>query len=196
MYKNILIVGSSKCGKTSLANKISDKYNCNVISLDYLIQAFEETFPKEDNDNYKEFEVRFITNYLKQVFATKNFYEDKKTIIEGNVPYLDDILPTIDQKKLSIIGLTYNNVSLKQFIVDLKNNASRFDVIRYLSDDLVEEKALIYMKENSEISNTLEKNDINCYDVSENREEIFEQIVEDIDKLTSYGSTYKVKKIK
>ena len=134
MYKNMLIVGANKSGKTTLANLIGEKYDCNIINLDNIIQAFEETFPKDDSDNYAEFESNFLINYINKILDKKSFYSGRKVILEGNVPYLERIITNVDTEKLAIIGLTYNNIELDKFVRDIKDYATSLDVYRYYSE--------------------------------------------------------------
>lgn len=194
MYRNMLIVGPDKCGKTTLAAKISKKENCNVINLDVIISVFEDTFPKEDSDNYREFESTFITKYINEVTNTKNLIDGKKVVVEGNVPNLDAVIKGIDQDRLAIVGLTYDNIDIDKFAHDVKDLAPRTDMFKYLPDKLVKGKIIGFVEKNKEISQILEENDINCYDVSENRYDVFDEIIKDINELTSYSNSFKVKK--
>lgn len=46
--KNVLIVGPSRAGKTTLAKRLSDKFNYFVISLDKLVATFQAAYPHLD----------------------------------------------------------------------------------------------------------------------------------------------------
>ena len=194
MYKNMLIIGSDKSGKTTLANLINDKFDCNVVNLDNIINAFETTFPKEDSSNYDEFETNFIINYINQISDKKNFYSNKKVVLEGKILFIDKIIDKIDLTKISVIGLTYNDVELEKFASDIKEYASNIDMFRYYSNSILIKKATKFIEDNKMINSLLEQYDINSYDVSENRNQTFYEILSDIPKLTSINSTYKVKK--
>lgn len=196
MYKNLLIVGSNKSGKTTLADMISKKYDCNVINLDILIEAFEQTFPKEDNDNYIEFETQFIKNYINQILDKKNFYKGKKNVLEGKIPYLEQVIQGLDQSKIAIIGLTYNNISLEQFSIDIKEYASELDLYRHLPERLISKRAINFIEDNNKISEILDRYDICSYDISTNRYDNLKSILNDVEDLTSINSTFKVKKKK
>ena len=54
MYKNILIIGAARSGKTTLAKKIVKEKGYNLISIDDIVSGFE-AFPQlnirhDDND--------------------------------------------------------------------------------------------------------------------------------------------------
>ena len=46
--KNIIIVGPSRAGKTTLAKRLSEKCNYFVISLDKLVATFQAAYPQLD----------------------------------------------------------------------------------------------------------------------------------------------------
>lgn len=196
MYKNLLIVGSNKSGKTTLANMIAKKFDCNVINLDILIEAFEQTFPKEDNDNYVEFETKFIINYINQILDKKNFYKGKKNILEGKIPHLEQVIPELDNTKIAIIGLTYNDVNLEKFSFDIKEFADKLDIYNHLPEHLIKKRAKKFIEDNNEIGEILDNFDINSYDVSTDRYDNLKSILSDVEELTSINSSYKVKQKK
>ena len=193
MYKNVIIIGARKSGKSTLAKLIAEKEECNIVNLDDIVRAFEETFPKEDNDNYKEFEAKFINNYI-NILSEKSFYSsENNTIFEGNVPNLKELLQSYDEGKISIIGLTYNNIESKQFANDIKEYSSATDMYKYLPIDLIESDAKEFIEENKNINELLIKNGISSFDVSENRVEILDEIVNNINHLAGINSVIKVK---
>jgi len=44
--KNIIIIGRSRVGKSTLANMIADKYNYQIIRTDIIRNTFKEVFPE------------------------------------------------------------------------------------------------------------------------------------------------------
>jgi len=46
--KNIIIVGANRTGKTTLAERLSDKSNYFVISLDKIVATFGRAYPQLD----------------------------------------------------------------------------------------------------------------------------------------------------
>lgn len=196
MYRNLLIVGSDKCGKTTLASKIAKKENCNIVNLDLIVKVFETTFPKENDDNYDKVETEFITNYINEITNVKNLVDGKKVVLEGQIPNLEAVIKGIEQDRISIVGLTYDDINLKEFAHNIKEFASKVDTFHYLSEKIIEGKAEVFIEKSKIISKILDENDINYYDVSENRNEVLNQVVNDIDELTSYSRCFKVKKKK
>ena len=48
LLKNIIIVGPSRAGKTTLAKRINEELNYFVISLDKLVAVFGRAYPELD----------------------------------------------------------------------------------------------------------------------------------------------------
>lgn len=196
MYKNILIIGSSLSGKTTLAQKISEKYNYNIINLDNIIKSFKETISKIENVNYDELENIFLIDYIERLSSDQSFFNGEKFVIEGNINNLDKIINKLDKEKISVIGLVYDNLTEEQFFKDIKKHESSTDWTHYLPDNSLKGRLSNFITNNKKISNILFELDINVYDVSQIREEILNSALNDVSELTKYGSKFKVKKMK
>jgi adenylate kinase family enzyme len=46
MRKNILILGPSRAGKTTLTKKLNEALNYSIVCFDSIIYAFEQSFPQ------------------------------------------------------------------------------------------------------------------------------------------------------
>jgi uridine kinase len=89
MYKNILIIGAARTGKTTLSRRIDKEFGHSIINLDDIISSLKEAFPelgiKHDYDDMK-ISARFapfLINYLKELSEGPNFYNNAKYVIEG-----------------------------------------------------------------------------------------------------------------
>lgn len=154
MYKNILILGSNKSGKTTFARKISDTYGYSIINLDNIISTFEETFPKEENDDSYEMDIsNFIINYIKRLCSDKNFYGGKKYVIEGNIQNVEHILSNIDHDEILVLGLTYENISNNQLLSDIRENDEKTDWTYYLSNEILAITVIDFLQKDKMLCN-------------------------------------------
>ena len=194
MYKNILIIGSSLSGKSTLARQISEKYNYNIINLDNIIKSFKEIIPSDlDSD---ELETKFLINYIERLSSDQSFFNGKKFVIEGNLNNVDKIIEKLDPEKNCIIGLVYDNLTDEQFFKNIKEHESSTDWTHYYPDNSLKSRIKEFLDNNKKLSALISNYDINIYDVSKIREEIFNSILNDFNNLTKYGSNFKVKQIK
>lgn len=195
MYKNILIIGSSLSGKSTLAGQINNKYNYNIINLDNIIKSFRDAISKIENINSYELETEFLINYIERLSSDQGFFNGEKFVIEGNIINIDKIVEKLDKEKICVIGLVYDELTPEQFFKDIKEHESSTDWTHYYPDDSLKNKISNFINENKLISNVLEQIDVNVYDVSKNRDIILEDALKSIPEFTKYGSKYKVKKI-
>ena len=127
MFKNILIIGSSKAGKTTLAKMIAKKYRYSVISIDDIVTAME-AFPdmniswNGDHTKIAEKMAPFLAIYLKELSEGPKFYNNCKTVIEGSDINFELLMPKINKRKYHIIGLTYNKISKEELFQNIRKN--------------------------------------------------------------------------
>lgn len=191
MYKNLLILGPSRCGKSTLAKLICEQYDCNSVNLNNIQEIFEKTFP--NTEDYNKYLKQFMINYIEQLTDYKTFYSGRKTIIECNVPFIEDIINNVNQDNTAIIGITYDNIDIDYFAQKIKYSDNS-DYLQFLSPDGLKSRLQEFVEESKEMNNIFNKLDINTYDVSNNRDEVFKEVLDDVEELTKYGGAYKIKK--
>ncbi len=191
MYKNLLILGPSRCGKSTLAKLICEQYDCNSVNLNNIQEIFEKTFP--NTEDYNKYLKQFMINYIEQLTDYKTFYSGRKTVIECNVPFIEDIINNVNQDNTAIIGITYDNIDIDYFAQKIKYSDNS-DYLQFLSPDGLKSRLQEFVEESKEMNNIFNKLDINTYDVSNNRDEVFKEVLDDVEELTKYGGAYKIKK--
>ncbi len=196
MFKNILILGPRRSGKTTFAKVVSDKYGYNIISLDNIIETFNKIFPKSDNDdNYDEYIVNFINMYIDKLSCDNNFFNGRKYVIEGNVPNIEKIIENIDGSRTMICGLVYDKLDTQGLFDNMRKYDESYEWTRYLSDDSLLSMTKDFVKENKIISDKFDAYGVNKYDVSENRNETFDNIINELENYANYSSlVYTLKK--
>jgi len=189
MFKNILVIGPSRSGKTTLSRKLSKEFGYNIINLDHIICAFEEGFPQlgiRHDYNVPKVATRFapfLIRYLRELSEGPNFYNGKKFVIEGVSIDFDKVIKKIDQEKTFIIGLTYNNITQEKIFKNIKSNDTEDDWTYYCSDEELKNHIDYFCKSNQYFSKKFNEYNIKTYDVSENRDSTFEKITENLKNL-------------
>lgn len=195
MYKNILILGSNKTGKTTLSKMINEKYGCSIISLDNIIDSFDKTIVKKESD-YSTYKINFILKYLENLSGDSNFLSGKKYVIEGNISDIETLISKVNRSKIAIIGLTYDNLDSDKLFSDIRKNDTAFDWTNYLTDEKLKDEAELFIERNKRMSKQFDDESIKKYDVSENRDKVFEAIVSEVDELARIDiGNEKVKKM-
>lgn len=173
---NILIIGPSRSGKTSLAELISKELNYNIISLDTIIGSLEKynIGIKHDGNDLEvtnKFKL-FLKNYLNELSNNATYYRKNYFVVEGT--HIDFSLLPLD--KYIVIGLINNATSL-----ELYNNMKKYDTeddwTYYLNDDELKSDASYFVKRNEYLKNKFKEYNIKTFDVTNNRQEVFKEII-------------------
>ena len=175
--KNILICGSPRVGKTILAKKISKRLGYIYISLDNIFESIEELscwpYPKYHDASIISKELsNFVINYI------NHLDKDHSYVMEG--AYLD-ILDIYDKIDVNLIGLTYNNLS-KEDLFDRIKKYDKNEWINNFNDDVLMDKCDCFIKRNDYYNDCFKKIIINSYDLSNDFDNIMENIIDDLKK--------------
>jgi len=189
MYKNILIIGAARTGKTTLSRRINKEFGYSIINLDDIISSLKEAFPelgiKHDYDDIK-ISTRFapfLINYLKELSEGPNFYNNAKYVIEGVQIDFEKLMPVIDKNKYLIIGLTYNNIDSKTLYNNIKKNDTEDDWTYHVNDEYLKNMVDIFIERNKYYNSKFLEYNIKTYDVSEDRNITINKIIEDLKSL-------------
>ena len=199
--KNIIIAGTGRAGKSTLARKIKEELNYFVINNDRLVATFGEAYPElnirigngeETRKNIAPFLGHFLGMFStpdgQGLFPyTHGALIGNNFVIEGWSFDFEQILPIIKMygvKKLNdrfvLIGLVQNHKTVDDLVSDMKKYDTADDWTYGRDDDDLKEIA----KENisfSRYSTTyLPKYGFTIYDTSIKREQVFDQIVNDV----------------
>ncbi|MHC1716722.1 MAG: hypothetical protein AB9915_02465 [Candidatus Dojkabacteria bacterium] len=188
MKKNILIIGPSRSGKTTLSRKLNKELGYSIINLDDIILSFEEAFPNLGiRHDYNDTKIStkfapFLTKYLNELSGGINFYNGYHYVVEGVYIDFEKVLSNIDYDKYLVIGLTYNHITSKKLFENIKNNDTKDDWTYHCGDEELKGNVDYFIENNKYFNDKFKEYNIKTYDVSDNREAIFEKIIKDIQK--------------
>lgn len=144
MKKNILIIGASRCGKTSLARKLHHDCGYSVISIDDIISGFE-AYPtlqichNGDRDLTAQNLAPFLEKYLTELSEGPNFYGGVKSAIEGSYVDFERLMPFLQSEKYKakyeIIGLTINEETPEELYRNIRQHDTEDDWTYWLTDE-------------------------------------------------------------
>jgi len=190
MKKNILVLGPSRAGKTTLTKKLNEELNYSVVCFDSIVHAFEQSFPQlgicfgEGAVNTATNLADFLAHYFNVLshrakekngvsFAAEGGYFDFDKILLAMKKY--DIL-----KEFLCIGLVYNNKTPDELFNDIRKNDTEGDWSNNCDDETLKKCVNIFTEDNKLMYDKFRKHDFIIYDVSNNRDQILDKIVSDI----------------
>ncbi|MCL2078285.1 MAG: ATP-binding protein [Oscillospiraceae bacterium] len=202
--KNIIIVGASRSGKTTLAKRLNEELGCFVISLDKLVAAFAGAYPQLDirlawnREKTTENLAPFIGHFLgmfssdsgraNELYLQAHAVTGNKFVIEGayfDFSKISSILKTYGIEEIKdrfhLIGLAQNNKTPDEFFSDFRKYDTVNDWTYNFSDDELREYiSQDVIPANRSMTDDLLKHGFTIYDTSTQRERVFDKIIADI----------------
>ncbi len=184
--KNIMIFGICRTGKTTFSRMVQENFeNYQIIEVDTIISALQRTVPNVQigfiHDNVKENKLPQFLSLLIEKNVVKNG-KYMNFVING-----DSIMPHDLIKYFNLENtIVYYFVNSKLTPEEILENCRKYDDSTEWTNRRTDEQILNHMKFYKDIEKQIieecDKYKINCIDTSENRQEIFEKLIQDIRK--------------
>ena len=200
--KNIIIAGSSRVGKSTLARKINEELNYFVISIDKLVAILGEAYPQlniklnwdreKTTNNIAPFLGHFLGMFSSPDGSGLLSYshgniEENNFVLEGGYVDFEKILPILKaygkeslKDHFLLIGLVQNRKTADDFVRDFKKYDTKDDWTYSLDDNDLREVSEDAVSFNKAMFKHLKKYGFTIYDTSTEREQILEKIIDDI----------------
>ena len=198
--KNIIISGTGRVGKTTLARVISEELKYFVFNLDKIVSIFHGAYPQMDikfggniNENLAPFLGHFLGAFTSnhgvahELNLRAHAVKGNKFVMEGVHFDFDKIMPilkTYGIEKLKdnfiLIGLVCNNKTVDELFDDLRKYDTEDDWTYGFNDDKLREECEYAISFSQSMTEHLMKYGFTIYDTSTEREQLFAQILEDI----------------
>jgi hypothetical protein len=202
--KNIIIAGTGRAGKTTLARKINEELNYFVISVDKLAATFHGAYPqlnirlgwnrRKATDNLAPFLGHFLGAFSSshgvayELHLRAHAVKGNRFVLEGGYFKFEKILPILKmygieelKDKFILIGLVQNKKTADEFFNDFRKYDTEDDWTYGFDDDELREYASQdAIPSSRSMTDHLVKYGFTIYDTSTEREKVFDKIVEDI----------------
>jgi len=198
--KNIIIAGSGRAGKTTLARKINEELNYFVINIDKLIVTFHGAYPQlnikfgvNPTDSLAPFLGHFLGAFSSshgvayELNLRAHAVKGNRFVLEGGYFNFEKILPILKMYEIEelkdnffLIGLVQNKKTADEFFNDFRKYDTEDDWTYDFDDVELREFSEEAILSNREMTDHLVKYGFTIYDTSTEREQVFDKIVEDI----------------
>ncbi len=189
MFKNIIIIGAARCGKTTLARRLNQEYGYSVISIDDIVSGLA-AYPQLNIHHDGETDITtknlgpFLEKYFIELSESTNFYGGVKFVIEGTHIDFERLMPLLQsdmyKEKYEIIGLTINEETAEDLYNNMKKYDTEDDWTYWVKDDELMSDAKYIINKNRIFNEKFKKYGIKSYETSQNREQVFNEIISDL----------------
>ncbi|MCL2572654.1 MAG: hypothetical protein FWE11_09660 [Defluviitaleaceae bacterium] len=200
--KSIIIAGSARAGKSTLARKINEELNYFAIGLDKLVATFQEAYPQLNirlawNRRTTAANMAPFLGHFLSLFSSVDgrgllpysygAVKENKFVLEGTYFDFEKILPVLKMYGIEalkdnflLIGLVQNKKTVDEFVNDFKKYDTEDDWTYGFSDDDLREIAEDEISFSRYMTDYLGQHGFMIYDTSVEREQVLAQIIEAI----------------
>ena len=200
MYKNIIVLGAARSGKTTLAKRIAKEKGYSLISIDDIISGFE-AYPElqihHDGDAVDTAKrlAPFLIKYFTELSEGSTFYDGIKSVIEGTHFDFEQLMPFLQsdkyKEKYQVIGLTFNDITEQQLYDYIKKYDTEDDWTYWCDDEELKGNVRYFIDRNKYFNEMFKKYEIPVFDTSFDRDKVLSEIIDNLDKLENRKNTIK-----
>lgn len=188
MKKNIIIYGTSRSGKTTLAEKINKKLLYNMFSIDSLVSAFQESFPElkinhfsRDGSVVKNLN-KFLWMYINTSSSKTKRRRNINFVFEGSYFDIEDLTNPYYKEKFVIIVLLSIYNSPTEYFEILKKYDNENDWTFELKEKELMDYATNLYEDNIRLKAECESKGIRYYNTAIDRDNVLKNIIEFVQK--------------
>ena len=192
MYKNIIVLGAARSGKTTLAKRIAKEKGYSLISIDDIVSGFE-AYPElqihHDGDAVDTAKrlAPFLIKYFTELSEGSTFYDGIKSVIEGTHFDFEQLMPFLQsdkyKEKYQVIGLTFNDITEQQLYDYIKKYDTEDDWTYWCDDEELRGNVRYFIDRNKYFNEMFKKYEITAFDTSFDRDKVLSEIIDNLDKL-------------
>lgn len=184
--KNILIGGTVRAGKSTLANLIRNKFKYSLVESDTIVNAFDVVFPELEithkkveltREKYKPFLFEILNGFCRDLK-----YNSNVTIFPGAQFLPQQINEYPKKDKYIVIFLGISDATPQELMAKIREMDTASDWTNKRTDEQLLNNCKNIIKESIDLKNNCNKFGFYYFDTFKNRNETLDEILKIIEK--------------
>jgi len=177
----LIILGTGRMGKSTLARIVAKKHGCNVVHLDCLVDAFEHTMPEvgiahnprignaklQTNKNAKDAFAKFLVDYVDCMLEYGNL------VVEGSYLSVQSVVEYFNIERFRIVVLGTPALNTEQSFNAMRHHDTEDEWTYYCNDKTLLERAQRNIERSKQLFNQAQSLGVQTLDTSDARNKIF-----------------------
>lgn len=176
--KNIYLVGPSRCGKTTAAMQLQEKYGYTHIIMDAVIETMSEIAPQL-GIQHGNLDSEVFRNFLR-LYSTNLFKYTRQNVIDVEVLEPSFARTMINDDESTVIYMGYPSITPQEKLKQIREYDGEFDWTRNLSDEELSELLSKCIETSKKLQEEAKKYGFEFIDTSFNREEVVSESIEEM----------------
>lgn len=175
--KNLLILGSARSGKSTLARMVHQKSGHNIVAIDALVTAFQTTFPEigiKHHSICNKLISPFVASY---VHSLSEAHPNCKFVVEGWHMHPDSAVKLINRDLFDIVVLGYPQLTPEEAFKIVRQTEKQTDYTANMSDEHLADLLFRHIEHSKQFQNDCSKLGLNFVDTSYNRQEVLNNLL-------------------
>jgi len=174
--KNVIIAGSSRCGKTTLSKYLKDKYGLTHYKMDSIKRGIDKNFW----DGYKDDWHKVSPHMAHLINQIINEREDEYLVIDTCHLYPEDIFK-YNLKDTIIIFLGHDTISVDDKLKEIRKY-DKHAWTNFKDDEYMKYSTILGLEYSIEARNQCEKLNMKYFDTSHNFKKVMKEIIKYIEE--------------
>lgn len=182
--KNIIIIGSPRSGKSSLANLLADLYGYQIIRIDTLRRTFKDVFPDMNITSATAINHKLFKKFVQHYFDMNlNYHRNKYSyILEGYEITIKDYQEMFQNENTLLCVLGLSDLTPNELLANIRKYDTNKDWSTKYDNEYMLNHCKEYISYSKENKMLCQKNNLLYFETSYNRDNILKKIVKEIEK--------------
>lgn len=175
--KNLLVLGSARSGKSTFARMVHQKLGYNIVAIDALVSAFQETFPEIGIKHHgicNNLISPFVASYIHSLVES---HPGCKFVVEGWHMHPDNAVKLINRDLFDMVVLGYPKLTSEEAFAIVRKTEKPSDYTVNMNDEYLLDLLYRHINHSQQFQKDCSELGLDFVDTSYNRQEVLDNLL-------------------